>query len=665
MDFLDSLQMWIKETALYNDFLLHMPAPLNNIYFDTILLAVLLIYCIYRVIDGIQMSKRHKSVKERQLELKEKATENEIHIINHEREARNQREEMNQFMRFMEMSMLAGTTKQLQGIGQQQNKQTFEQFKEQEKQARVEENNQKVHDAFDTITTDSKVVDVHETPTTSVYDIAMAEFTQLENERITAELNALRIENEQMKQDFAKKDEERETAVLRVKQAMAKKEKEKQAEIDKLSKALSDEIANSQKQIDKMVKNLEAYKVGKEKEIAELRKKMSTGSSLERDEKQAEIDRLTAEMNSIKQTQEKAISEKENELALELAKKESQIANLTEEISDIKTKNKTDIDQLTAALKNAHDAQKAAEAEKAIEIEQLTDEINRIQQAKENEIAALKKESIQTISELQRALKSAKAKANELSQASQEREEQIAKLQNMLAETEMSNASEYDTLNQKIATLHKERDAAMADKKAAEMEISTLNNRLNDAQASSKKQIEAKQAEIDKLASAKAAEKSETRPIDRPSTLEEKAISKAVAQTAPVTKSVAAPTSVVKPNFGGNSSDTQAGSDFDKLMAEYEYREAKSQELEFARKSSEEKARTNKEALEQQLVVEATVENSREVHTEDKAKLTAIDEQKRRALEQVRREEAKYKAEEERAKNGNTKKGLSFPFRKK
>lgn len=116
MDFLDSLQMWIKETALYNDFLLHMPAPLNNIYFDTILLAVLLMYCGYRVIDGVQMSKRHKAVKERQLELKEKTAENEIHIINHEREARNQREEMNQFMRFMEMSMLAGTTKQLQGM---------------------------------------------------------------------------------------------------------------------------------------------------------------------------------------------------------------------------------------------------------------------------------------------------------------------------------------------------------------------------------------------------------------------------------------------------------------------------------------------------------------------------------------------------------------------
>ena len=67
MDFLDSLQVWIKGTALYNDFLLHMPAPLNNIYFDTILLALVLIYCGYRVIDSVQMSKRHRAVNVRQL----------------------------------------------------------------------------------------------------------------------------------------------------------------------------------------------------------------------------------------------------------------------------------------------------------------------------------------------------------------------------------------------------------------------------------------------------------------------------------------------------------------------------------------------------------------------------------------------------------------------
>lgn len=658
MDFLDSLQMWIKETALYNDFLLHMPAPLNNIYFDTILLAVLLIYCGYRVIDGVQMSKRHKAVKERQLELKEKAAENEIHIINHEREARNQREEMNQFMRFMEMSMLAGTTKQLQGIGQQPSIQTFEQFKEQERQVRVEENRQRVQDTFDTINTDGNVVETQSEPIVSAYDVAMTEFTQLENERITAELNALRIENEQMKRDFAAKEKERENAVLRVKRAMAKKEQEKQAEIDKLSKALSDEINNSQKQIDTMVKNLDTYKANKEKEIAALHAKMSTGSASDRDEKQAEIERLTAEMNRMKKAQEKAISDKENAIARELAEKESQIANLTEEISDIKTKNRSDINQLTEALQNAQKAQQVAEAEKAAEIEQLTGEIDRLQQAKEAEIAALKKDKAKVVADLREMLSSAKAKVDELNQASQEREDEIARLQNMLAETEVSNASDYESLTQQIKTLKVERNTAIEDKKAAEKEIAELTSQLGKIQTTSKKLIDAKQAEVKKLASAKTAE------AVKPATVEEKAITKAVSQSNPA-KSIATPTSVVKPTFGVGGADTKEGSDFDRLMAEFEHIEAKSQEMEDTRKSNEAKARDNKEALEQQLVVEAKAENLKEIHEEDEAKLTAIDEQKRRALEQVRREEAKRKAEEERAKNGVQKKGLAGIFSRK
>lgn len=658
MDFLDSLQMWIKETALYNDFLLHMPAPLNNIYFDTILLAVLLIYCGYRVIDGVQMSKRHKAVKERQLELKEKAAENEIHIINHEREARNQREEMNQFMRFMEMSMLAGTTKQLQGIGQQPSIQTFEQFKEQERQVRVEENRQRVQDTFDTINTDGNVVETQSEPIVSTYDVAMTEFTQLENERITAELNALRIENEQMKRDFAAKEKERENAVLRVKRAMAKKEQEKQAEIDKLSKALSDEINNSQKQIDTMVKNLDTYKANKEKEIAALHAKMSTGSASDRDEKQAEIDRLTAEMNRMKKAQEKAISDKENAIARELAEKESQIANLTEEISDIKTKNRSDINQLTEALQNAQKAQQVAEAEKAAEIEQLTGEIDRLQQAKEAEIAALKKDKAKVVADLREMLSSAKAKVDELNQASQEREDEIARLQNMLAETEVSNASDYESLTQQIKTLRAERNTAIEDKKAAEKEIVELTSQLGKIQTTSKKLIDAKQAEVKKLASAKTAE------AVKPATVEEKAITKAVSQSKSA-KLIATPTSVVKPTFGVGGADTKEGSDFDRLMAEFEHIEAKSQEMEDTRKSNEAKARDNKEALEQQLVVEAKAENLKEIHEEDEAKLTAIDEQKRRALEQVRREEAKRKAEEERAQNGAPKKKFGLPFGKK
>lgn len=654
MEYLDSLQAWIKETALYNDFLLHMPSPLNNIYFDTILLAILLIYCGYRIVDAIQMSKRHRAVKERQLELKEKSAENEIHIINHEREARNQREEMNQFMRFMEMSMLTGATRQMNGIGQQP--QTFDQFKEQENRARVEENRQKTQDAFDTIDVEPKDISSHNEPIVSPYDVAMTEFTQLENERINAELTALRIEKEQMVREIEEKESSRKEAIVRLKETMAKQEQEKQAEIDRLTKALSDAVTDRDKQLNLMVDNLNAYKANKEKEIADLHAKMMSSTGASRDEKQAEIDKLRAEMNRMQEMQRQAISDKENELTRELADKESQIASLSEEIYDVKKKNKADIDQLQAALQTAHEKQKAMETEKSAEIEQLTDEIKRLQKEKEKEIAVIKAKNDEELTSLQSSLVATKAKMEELNQASQEREQEIVKLQNMLADD--TNSTDYDNLNAQIQMLRRERDAAVSDKKTMEHEITTLNERLDAVKASGQKQIEEKKAEMTQLASAKISE------VQKPRSAEDKAVGKAISQSP--SKTVSIPSSVTKPDFGGMVAATKDNySDFDKLMAEFEHIEAKSQEMEDARISSEKLAKSNKEALEQQLVVEAKAENLKEIHEEDEAKLTAIEEQKRRVTEQIRREEAKRKAEEERAKNNTPKKKIGFPFVKK
>lgn len=90
------------------------------------------------------------------------------------------------------------------------------------------------------------------------------------------------------------------------------------------------------------------------------------------------------------------------------------------------------------------------------------------------------------------------------------------------------------------------------------------------------------------------------------------------------------PTSVQKPMF--NTADAAGGtsSDFDRLMAEFEHIEAKSQAME-----------------------------------DDEARLAAIDEQTQRAFEQAKREEAKRKTEEERAKNGVTKKTFGLPFGKR
>ena len=614
MDFLDSLQVWIKGTALYNDFLLHMPAPLNNIYFDTILLALVLIYCGYRVIDSVQMSKRHRAVKKRQLELQEKTAENEIHMINHEREARNNREEMNQFMRFMEMSVLAGTTKQVNGIGSQP---TFEQFKEQERQERIAADNEKTQEAFDTIDADNGSVEL---PAQDAIDV---EQTRSENERITAELEALRMEKLQMQREFAEKEKSREAALARVKASMKQKENDKQAEIDKLQAALAVEKEHAEKQIDTMSKNLSVYKANKEKEIADLTARLSQTGNMTEDEKQAEIVRLRSEMKQMEEDKKRAIAAKEREYQEITDKKQQEINDLNKEMSELKNKNSADMTQINRAYEAAQSEQKDIEDQKSEELKQLTEKIDHMQKEKEEEITAIQKRHEKEVANLQAALSDANQRAEAYNKANLEQSEEIARMQSMLAVKEASaDAPDRETINQQLAQMRMDRDLSQSEKEAAEKEAEELNMQISKAQASGKKQIAEKQAEIQQLQSAKDATVSEN-------------------------EAVQIPKQVVKP-FGG---ETVADKDnlFYQTIAQFEQDTDKSQHIETARMSQEEKARMNKEYLEQQLAVDAQEDDRREMHGEDEATLRAIEERKK-AL----------RAEEARADSGSKKKKSFF-----
>ena len=605
MEFLDKLQAWLKGTSFYNDFLLHMPAPLNNIYFETILFAVLLIYCGYRIIDIIRMTKRNRDIKkheeELRLRLKEKAAENEIDRINGEKEARNQQDNMSQLMDVMKMSMLVNTTKQVQSIEQHtQPPQNFEQFREHSQQQNITRNRQKTQEVFDTIDIENNHVSVSNDNKSSVYDNTVNEFTKLENERITAELAALRIEKACMEQEYIAKEKAREAGLARIREAMEQKEREKQIEIERLSKALSTEKENSKNQIDDMINNLNIYKNNKEKEIVSITDKLATGSTYDRDEKQAEIDRLTVEMNSMKKMQEQAIAEKEDELARISAEKENQITDLTGEISNIRTKNNEDINQLTMTLQNAHAAQKAIEEAKAAEIEELNEELNRIKQSKEAEITTIIKEK--EVSDFHASLAAAKTKTDELSQISQKHESEITKLQSELVETDASNTSAYAALNQQSKALKTEHDKDISDKQEAENKISSLNVQINEVHTSSQKQIIEKQAEINRLSETKIDDERVVGQIDKSitadkiSTLEEKAVSQT---SVPEPNLITIPKNIVKPVFGGSNSSSDTLSEFDKIIAQYEIAEAKSKALDEASKPNYQNIRTNKDVLEQ------------------------------------------------------------------
>lgn len=582
MGYLNQLQAWMERTAFYNNFLARMPAPLDNIYFDTVLLAVILLYCGYRVIDGFQMSKRHRAVKARQLELQEKTAENEIHMINHEREARNNREEMNQFMRFMEMSVMSNTTKQMGG---------FDQFKEQERREKIAENNEKVHEKFDTIDADDGYAVVSPQ---DVIDV------RPESDAVTAmkiELETLRAEMLQMQQESGEKERSRDADMERVKAAMMQREEDKQKEIEKLQAALSTEKENAKKQIDQMLKNLNVYKADKEKEIADLTSKIT--SDLSDDEKQAEIDRLRAEMDQMEKEKASAIAEREKEFQKLTDEKQAQIDHLTEEMKQIKDHNSEGMTEINRAYEEAQSQQRDMEAKKQDQIRQLEEKLDSMKQDKEDEIARIQKEYEKTIASLRAAVSDANQRAEASDAANLEQSEQIAKMQNMLAMKETD-----DALNEQLAQMRKDRDATLSEKEAAEKEVEKLHEQIAQAQEHEEKQISIAKEQIEQMQSAK----------DAP----------ANAARLPET---------VKKAFDNQGVEEDKDSNFRKTMRQHEQELNRSQQIETEKMMQEEKAYSNKTQLEQTLIVDAKEEKVKEQHNEDEAVMAAIEERKRKALE--------------------------------
>ena len=599
MSVLDSLQIWIKGTALYNNFLLRMPAPLNNIYFDTILLALAFVYFIYRIVDGMQMSKRHRRVKERQLELQEKAAENEIHLLNHEREARNSKEEMSQFMRFMEMSMMATTTKQITGADQPQ--QSFEQFQARERQEQLATTRENVQDAFDT-------VDMDETDAASVVSAPDAAIIS-ENESLARQLESLRIENMQMQEAFAEKERLREADMTRIKADMEQKEKEKQTKIDKLQSALGVEKENAQKQLQMMTKNLDIYKADKEKEIADLTAKLSDTNATP-DEKQAEIDRLREEMKRIHAGKEQEIAEKEKEYQREAKEKEQEISRLTKEMEEMKSKHGAAMTQINDAFEQTQLAQQDAKDQSATKIEQLRVQLEQVKKEKEAEIVLIKSGYDQTVADLKTSLDAEKKKAEALSLTSLEQSEEIAKMQNMIAEAEDKESDEYRKNAESLDFLRSARADTDAKKQAAQRNIEHLNKEISTKSDDAKNQIEKTEAEIKQIASA---------------------------QEGKIDPAMDVPQSVVKPFYSSQSQVEVAGSLFDELIRNCERNEDLMKEAEATRRSQEENERLNRQQLERQLIKEVREDEVREKHGEDEAKLRAIEEQK----ERIKQEELK------------------------
>lgn len=648
MQYLYSLQEWLEGTQFYQEYLVQMPAPLNSIYFDTLFTAFIVILLGYWIIDYIRAIMDHNHTKKmqrnyekeklrkhqqeveleeqrarkRQLELDEKRAENEIHALNHEREARNQREEMNQFMRYVEMSMIANST--------QKPSQSFDSFKSQEKHVADKQKHEKVQDTFDTVDSDA-------VPAAQI--AMMDDDTKAENERMMAEIKALREDKARMKKAFAAKDKEREEAISRVKQQMAKTEQEKQTEIDNLSQALEKEKAESKQKMAKMAENQRIFQKKKEQELADLKANLPQTLGADRDAKQAEIIRLTDEMNRLKKETTAEIAAKEKELTQITSQKEKQIADLQNEITNMKNSNAESITKLSSALQNAQAAQKNLEHEKQVEIDRLTAKSKQLLETKQAELSAIKQEKQQSEEALKSKLSVAEQenakKQAELSAVKQEKQ-QTEKALSAIKQENATKQATIDKLTKQVAN-KSAKDATVEQKNALQSNKQTdaTNIRPIAPGANGAKQL----AHVVKT-------NMETAPAANGN-----AMPKANA-SGPVQKDISAITPeekssqpdvmhITKPTFGIEAAETEVlntSNDFEKMISTYSNTSAQAKQIDRKQEMDLQQALSRKEELQQNLVVEAEIEDQRDIHEEDDGTNAAIDERKQKVLKQVEQE---------------------------
>lgn len=107
MEYYYSLQSWLYRTNLYQGILTEMPAPLNNIYFDTVMLVVLVVYVVWRIVEIIRMFRYHKRIRKKQANDRQSRSDREQEMSDREKQVEQKEERLNRFLDYMEFVFLS------------------------------------------------------------------------------------------------------------------------------------------------------------------------------------------------------------------------------------------------------------------------------------------------------------------------------------------------------------------------------------------------------------------------------------------------------------------------------------------------------------------------------------------------------------------------------
>ena len=118
MEYLNVFQEWLYQTRLYQDFLKNMPPPVNNVYFDTFLILLAVVYILYRIVDAVRIVRYRKKARKRMAEeqAQRKAADRVLNL--RETEVRDKEEKIGRFMNVMEM-YFRNKGRDAQGAGRQ------------------------------------------------------------------------------------------------------------------------------------------------------------------------------------------------------------------------------------------------------------------------------------------------------------------------------------------------------------------------------------------------------------------------------------------------------------------------------------------------------------------------------------------------------------------
>lgn len=103
MEYFYEFQEWLQETRLYQEILQELPVPLNNIYFDSLIILGLAAYLIYRILDAIWYACRRRRIRKRKERDRKQQLQREKEMMYRELQVQQKEEKVGRFLDYMEM----------------------------------------------------------------------------------------------------------------------------------------------------------------------------------------------------------------------------------------------------------------------------------------------------------------------------------------------------------------------------------------------------------------------------------------------------------------------------------------------------------------------------------------------------------------------------------